>query len=181
MTSQETRLRDALTKLVEKWRNHSSGYSDMDDCADELEAALAAAPSGEAPSEETAWLIECSGLCMGFCEGRLTWVTFTDENALRFSRKIDAYNFKEFARWKPLWMHLEPAVVTEHMWTTPAAAEAREAEPPPLEACQCRLNDAWRCARDRKLTSIACPCECHRALAAQPHKEGNSEKSESGR
>lgn len=38
--------------------------------------------------------------------------------------------------------------------------------------CQCRRNDAWRCAVDQSLSTISCPCPCHRhalpARAAEP-------------
>lgn len=28
--------------------------------------------------------------------------------------------------------------------------------------CSCRLSDAWRCAVDRRLGTVACSCKCHR-------------------
>lgn len=67
--------------------------------------------------DETAWLIEHGGLCLGFCENRFAWVTFTNENALRFSRKQDAYGFKETCKWTPFDLRLEDAIVAEHMFT----------------------------------------------------------------
>jgi hypothetical protein len=30
--------------------------------------------------------------------------------------------------------------------------------------CQCTDSDAWRCARDRKLHSVACHCGCHKYI-----------------
>lgn len=30
--------------------------------------------------------------------------------------------------------------------------------------CQCRYSDAWRCAGDRRLTTVACSCACHRYI-----------------
>ena len=29
--------------------------------------------------------------------------------------------------------------------------------------CSCRMSDAWRCANDLNLPSIACTCACHRS------------------
>ena len=75
-------------------------------------------------SDEVAWLIECGGLCLGFCEYRFRWITFTDENALRFSRQRDGYSFIESMKWQTkAWGEmLEGAKVTEHLWDkTPRA------------------------------------------------------------
>lgn len=30
-----------------------------------------------------------------------------------------------------------------------------------MKMCSCRFVDAWRCARDRWLYRILCPCSCH--------------------
>jgi len=65
---------------------------------------------------ESGWLIERGGLCLGFCEHKFAWLTFTDENALRFSRSRDAYSFMETVKWKPFNLKLEGAIVTEHIW-----------------------------------------------------------------
>jgi hypothetical protein len=65
---------------------------------------------------EYGWLIERDMLCLGFCEHKFTWVTFTNEDALRFSRQRDAYSFMETAKWKPFNLHLEGASVTEQRW-----------------------------------------------------------------
>ena len=27
--------------------------------------------------------------------------------------------------------------------------------------CNCRLSDSWRCARDKVLSDLSCPCGCH--------------------
>jgi hypothetical protein len=32
--------------------------------------------------------------------------------------------------------------------------------------CSCKFSDAWRCAVDQNLTSVSCPCGCHRAPVA---------------
>jgi hypothetical protein len=66
--------------------------------------------------DETAWLIERGGLCLGFCGHRFTFVTFTNEDALRFSRQRDAYSFMETVKWTPFNLLLEGSVVTEHLW-----------------------------------------------------------------
>ena len=67
---------------------------------------------------EVAWLIERGGLCLGFCEYRFRWVTFTDESAFRFSRERDAYSFKETMKWeKPEFGKLlDGTIITEHEW-----------------------------------------------------------------
>ena len=66
--------------------------------------------------DETGWLIERDGLCLGFCEHRFAWVAFTNEQALRFARSADAYSFKETVKWTPFNLPLEDAIVTEHRW-----------------------------------------------------------------
>ena len=38
---------------------------------------------------------------------------------------------------------------------------------PAEERCHCRLNDAWRCAKDRQLTVIVCNCSCHERHSAK--------------
>jgi hypothetical protein len=73
-----------------------------------------ASPVATAP--ESAWLIERAGLCLGFCEYRFTWVTFTNEDALRFSRQRDAYSFMEAVKGTPFSLPLEGSVTTEHRW-----------------------------------------------------------------
>jgi hypothetical protein len=30
-----------------------------------------------------------------------------------------------------------------------------------IAQCGCNFSDAWRCARDRNLATITCPCPCH--------------------
>ena len=72
--------------------------------------------------DETAWLIERGGLCLGFCDYKFTWVTFTNEDALHFSRERDAYSFKECMKWPPYNLKvLQEAKITSHMWCAPAA------------------------------------------------------------
>lgn len=48
---------------------------------------------------ETGWLIEIGGLCIGVgsCKAP-TLVTFTDPDAIRFARKVDAQKFIYAAR-----------------------------------------------------------------------------------
>jgi hypothetical protein len=65
---------------------------------------------------EIAWLIERGGLCLGFCENKFAWVTFTNEDALRFARQRDAYAFKETCKWTPFNLKLEDTAVREHTW-----------------------------------------------------------------
>jgi hypothetical protein len=48
-----------------------------------------------------------------------------------------------------------------------ALARALEEVPPDLRprsrsCCFCKFSDAWRCAREKNLPTIACQCECHR-------------------
>jgi len=91
-------------------------------CAKIKELIQASQPEQTAtPLDEVAWLIERKGLCLGFCEYKFRWVTFTDENALRFSRERDAYSFKETMRWENKdWEVLTEAKVTEHLWSAAA-------------------------------------------------------------
>ena len=74
--------------------------------------------------DECAWLIEYGGLCLGVCEGKLRWVTFTDELALRFSRQVDAGAFISVCRreWRDerVVKALQGVSVAEHMWCAPA-------------------------------------------------------------
>jgi len=76
-------------------------------------------------TDEPAWLIEKGQLCLGFCGYRFRWVTFTDENAFRFSRKLDAHHFLvSMKKWEPkAWEErFEGAKITEHLWdNTPRA------------------------------------------------------------
>lgn len=91
------------------------------------------APAGEsALRDEVAWLIERDQLCLGIrasCGYRFTWVTFTDKDALRFSRKEDAYCFMEAVKWKPFDLPLEGAFVTEHLWCAALASHAEKEKP----------------------------------------------------
>lgn len=81
-----------------------------------------------AAQADVAWLIERGGLCLGFCENRFAWVTFTNESALRFARSVDAYSFKETVKWTPFNLPLEGAIVTEHMWDRTSRALERKPE-----------------------------------------------------
>lgn len=83
-------------------------------------AALLRSQGESRQRDETAWLIERGGLCLGTCEYRLKWVTFTDPQALRFSRRADAYALKETLRFDPFNVRLENCEVTEHMWCLPS-------------------------------------------------------------
>jgi hypothetical protein len=64
---------------------------------------------------EVGWVIERGGLCIGLGScGVLTWVTFTDNNAIRFCREIDAKNMRTALRTT---LGLNNGRVTEHMWS----------------------------------------------------------------
>lgn len=65
-----------------------------------------------------AWLIERGGLCLGICENKLAWVTFSDENALRLARLSDAYGLMEVLKWEPfkLFDSLQEAMPRQHAW-----------------------------------------------------------------
>jgi hypothetical protein len=67
--------------------------------------------------DEVAWLIERGQLCLGFCERKFSWVTFTDESALRFARRSDAIRFIETMREQ---LDLWEVSVNEHLWAGPA-------------------------------------------------------------
>ncbi len=32
----------------------------------------------------------------------------------------------------------------------------------PARTCNCKKSDAWRCAREQSLRTVACHCACHR-------------------
>ena len=74
---------------------------------------------------DAAWLIERGELCLGFCDYKFTWVTFTNEQALRFSRKVDAYAFVESMKGqsKAWGKNLEGVKITEHSWPTTIATD----------------------------------------------------------
>jgi hypothetical protein len=82
--------------------------------------------------DENAWLIEKGLLCLGFCEYRFRWVTFTDENALRLCREVDAYALRETLKYEPFKMfdQLANTTISEHLWPAPAqpASAAKPAE-----------------------------------------------------
>ena len=42
----------------------------------------------------------------------------------------------------------------------------------PLPTCQCKANDAWRCAVRLNLKSVACGCKCHNRTAVSDWQEG---------
>jgi len=74
-------------------------------------------PPQEPPKTELAWLIERGGLCLGFCDRKFAWITFTNEQALRFSRRSDAIRFIEAMR-DVLGgaCNFDDVLVTEHQW-----------------------------------------------------------------
>ena len=74
------------------------------------EVKTATATSAQAP--ESGWLIERGGLCVGFCERKFAWVSFTNDQAWRFARKSDATRFIE--AYGGLGLH--DVLVTEHRW-----------------------------------------------------------------
>lgn len=37
--------------------------------------------------------------------------------------------------------------------------------------CGCNKSDAWRCAVDKEMKDIACPCPCHRERKPDPPKQ----------
>jgi hypothetical protein len=71
-----------------------------------------------AQPRELAWLIERGGLCFGFRDRKFAWVTFTNESALRFSRRSDAIRFIEAMR-DVLGgaSNLDDVLVTDHSWS----------------------------------------------------------------
>lgn len=81
----------------------------------------------EAP--QVAWLIEQAGLCLGFCEYKFAFVTFTNENALRFARQRDAIAFRETIKRSPFNLPVGDAVVTEHQWIGPKAESTPKPSP----------------------------------------------------
>lgn len=65
------------------------------------------------------WLIEKSGLCLGVCGSRFSWVTFTDDKAIRFARKCDAERLRDALVYdcrigKEVFRDV---VITEHLWS----------------------------------------------------------------
>jgi hypothetical protein len=62
---------------------------------------------------ESGWLIERGGLCFGFCDRKLAWVTFTNDQTWRFARRSDAIRFIE-AYGEDFGLH--DVMVTEHRW-----------------------------------------------------------------
>lgn len=103
--------------LAEKTRLFGMNEVELANIEAERQDAALSVESGEGtPQPETAWLIERGGLCLGFCEHKFAWGTFTNEDALRFARQRDGYSFMECCKWTPFDLHLEDAKVTEHQW-----------------------------------------------------------------
>lgn len=108
------------------WKHVFEGLNG--DCACDHHKALAAhdAELEERVRRETlcepAWLIEKGQLCFGFCDYRFAWVTFTSNDALRFSRKRDAYSFREAMKWttKAWGDNLAHTEIHDHCWSDPA-------------------------------------------------------------
>lgn len=60
------------------------------------------------------------------------------------------------------WIELHDDVTALRLkWQARVDRRLRERAPPP--ACPCKLSDTWRCAVQRKLRTVSCPCACHRA------------------
>jgi len=72
-----------------------------------------------AEQDEVAWLIEREGLCLGISCRNFAWVSFTDTQALRFSRRSDAIRFIEAMR-EQYYLNLNDVLVTEHLWAAAA-------------------------------------------------------------
>jgi len=79
-------------------------------------------PSHNDVPDQVAHLIERNGLCLGFCDRKFSWITFTNESALRFSRHSDTVRFIEAMRDS---MDLENVLVTEHLWNARPVAEGQ--------------------------------------------------------
>jgi hypothetical protein len=106
-------------------------YEERENTLRKLLNVMASSPvragEGQREESETAWLVELGQLCVGIgtCRKKLRWVTFTDSDALRFSRKRDAENFRlamihDFATGEDL----KATTVSEHRWYSGRAALA---------------------------------------------------------
>ncbi len=76
--------------------------------------------------DETGWLIEKGQLCLGSCDRKPRWVTFTDPTAVRFARNIDAENMLNSLRSMSDKGAFESCTINDHMWCSPVAAPSRE-------------------------------------------------------
>lgn len=55
----------------------------------------------------------------------------------------------------------------KHCWTGGRGSDVLMSSPAcsrweKADFCQCRKADAWRCATDQNLSTVACSCACHR-------------------
>jgi hypothetical protein len=105
-----------LKGLIEKWRNSPTGFvwttKMREECADELEATLAAAPQAAAPPvSESAWLVERRASAIEWLcawSGGFEWTT-DSLKAIRFCRREDANQIGEI-------FDDEDIHITEHTW-----------------------------------------------------------------
>jgi len=81
------------------------------------------------PNEE-GWLIEKGQLCLGSCDRKPAWVTFTDPTAVRFARKIDAENMLNSLRSMSDAGAFEKCTIHDHSWWAAAASPSAEPAKP---------------------------------------------------
>lgn len=70
-------------------------------------------------SDETGWLIEKGQLCLGSCDRKPSWVTFTDPTAVRFARKVDAENMLNSLRSMSDAGAFQNCTISDHAWVGP--------------------------------------------------------------
>lgn len=103
---------------------HQHRYDDMGRrlCCD-LEPGARPHPEQGGPqwTDETGWLIEQHGLCLGLNCGKPAWVTFTNERAIRFARQQDGENFLTAIRAMKFGDSFNSCEVREHRWSGPVA------------------------------------------------------------
>lgn len=128
---------------------HSSKMYNVNTIQAICEAYAAALSESAGPRrEEIAWLVERAGLCVGFCGRSFAWVTFTNEAALRFSRKQDADGFiAAVSRIPDFAVPLEGALATEHSWVALASSPAPRGADELLQADHVVLGENYEILR----------------------------------
>lgn len=74
--------------------------------------------------DETGWLIERGGLCLGISCQKPAWVHFTSEDAIRFCRESDARNL--LIGLNAFGAKFDNCEVREHLWSRRGGASQRE-------------------------------------------------------
>ena len=73
---------------------------------------------------------------------------------IREQQAIKDMNFAECLKLEGAIFHIED--LYQYAMSASQPIDAVDVE------CQCRFNDAWRCAKDQGITDqIACKCSCH--------------------